>query len=632
MATPRSRLVGSATASLFEIVQSVFQFVGWGLETTHIESRPDSMRVPGHLRACDPFANRNARPGRHIPLRRDRPRPGRRARGRISLAARALPCRRSDRRRVPAAAPAQRPVHPAPRADVADRRPVRRALVRAGAASWRGSRANTTAVTVTSRRGRTSSSTGCAWKTRPTSSRCWRRWRCTRSRPAATACGTSRPTSTRGSPPDEEVDPRPVAEVLRQWSTFHPEFTYLPRKFKIAINGAREDRAATAFHDIGFRLWRDAAGTPAGAGLGRRRHGTDTGARHRHSRRPRMAAPADLHRSHPARLQPARPARQHLQGTHQDPRPRAGSRGVHATGGGGVAASARRRRRRSCRRNWIGSAAHFIARPRTPREAGFGAAVDPRQAAAFERWRMRCVRPQRDGRCCVVLSLKPTGVAPGDASDTQLESVADWAERYGASEVRVTHEQNLVIPHVGEDALPALWAEARAAGLATPNLGLLTDIISLPRRRLLLAGQCEVDPDRRSDPAALRRPRLPARHRGAEPEHLGVHQFVRPPPCRSHRHPRRRQGRVRVVPGVDRRRGRVRALEGPRRHRPHHRTLVRRRRSPRRDRASDRRRISASGTTASVSSTPWSASDAEPFKRRVYEGKGAATSRAVAHA
>ena len=282
-----------------------------------------------------------------------------------------------------------------------------------------------------------------------------------------------------GLAPDEEVDPRPVAEILRQWSTFHPEFSYLPRKFKIAINGAREDRAATAFHDIGFRLWRDAAGTlrvrvSVGGGMGRT---------------PALGSVIrdDLEWKHLLTYTEAILRVYNLHGRRDNIYKARIKILVRALGAEEFA--------RQVEEAWLPSrdgpstlvqeeldrvSRHFVARPCTPRVAGAEAAVDPRQAAAFERWRARCVRPQRDGRCSVLLSLKPTGVAPGDASDTQLEAVADWADRYGAREIRVTHEQNLVVPHVDEHRLPALWAEARAAGLATPNPGLLTDIISCP--------------------------------------------------------------------------------------------------------------------------------------------------------
>jgi sulfite reductase (NADPH) hemoprotein beta-component len=122
-----------------------------------------------------------------------------------------------------------------------------------------------------------------------------------------------------GIAPDEVVDPRPYCEILRQWSTLHPEFAFLPRKFKIAVTGAREDRAAIAWHDIGLQLRRRRPGRVgfrvlAGGGMGRTPViGTEV------QRLRALAADPGLHRGHRARLQPARPARQRLQGAHQDP-------------------------------------------------------------------------------------------------------------------------------------------------------------------------------------------------------------------------------------------------------------------------------------------------------------------------
>jgi len=282
-----------------------------------------------------------------------------------------------------------------------------------------------------------------------------------------------------GLAPDEEVDPRPIAEILRQWSTFHPEFAYLPRKFKIAINGAAEDRAATAFHDIGLRLWRDAAGTlrvrvSVGGGMGRT---------------PMLGAVIreDLAWQHLLTYTEAILRVYNLHGRRDNIYKARIKILVRALGAAEFA--------RQVEEEWAALrdgpstlideefdrvAAHF----RLPEvRAAVSATQEPladQERAAFERWRARSVHAQRDGRFAVVLSLKETGVAPGDATDAQMDAVADWAERYGRSEIRVTHEQNLVIPHVPEARLTALWREARRQRLATPNLGLLTDIIACP--------------------------------------------------------------------------------------------------------------------------------------------------------
>ncbi len=282
-----------------------------------------------------------------------------------------------------------------------------------------------------------------------------------------------------GLAPDEEVDPRPIAEILRQWSTFHPEFTYLPRKFKIAINGAAEDRAATAFHDIGLRLWRDAAGAlrvrvSVGGGMGRT---------------PMLGAVVreDLEWQHLLTYTEAILRVYNLHGRRDNIYKARIKILVRALGAAEFA--------RQVEEEWTALrdgpstlieeefervAAYFRLPDESPRVAAPARPIAEDERLAFARWRTRCVHAQRGGHFAVVLSLKATGVAPGDASDTQMDAVAGFAERYGRSEIRVSHEQNLVVPHVAEASLPALWRDARRAGLATPNLGLITDIIACP--------------------------------------------------------------------------------------------------------------------------------------------------------
>jgi sulfite reductase (NADPH) hemoprotein beta-component len=284
-----------------------------------------------------------------------------------------------------------------------------------------------------------------------------------------------------GVAPDEIVDPRPLCEVLRQWSTFHPEFAFLPRKFKIAINGSEEDRSATAFHDIGLYLRRNEAGelgirVLAGGGMGRtpivgvvirdflpwQHMMTYVEAilrvYNRYGRRDNM---------YKARIKIL----------------------VKALGAEEFA--------RQVDAEWafVKDGPGTLTQEELERVSAYFAAPDyssrPADEAAFERavaqdrgfavWAGRAVRAHRvPGYRSVVLSLKKTGVAPGDATAEQMEQVADWAERFGFGEIRVSHEQNLILPDVRADQLPALWEEARKAGLATPNLGLLTDIIACP--------------------------------------------------------------------------------------------------------------------------------------------------------
>ena len=191
---------------------------------------------------------------------------------------------------------------------------------RAAAPRWRASRASSTAATATSRRARTCSSTGS---------------RCTRAadvmdllaavdmhgiQTSGNCIRNITSDALAGIAPDEVVDPRPYCEILRQWSTLHPEFAFLPRKFKIAVSGAREDRAAIGWHDIGLQL--QARTTPARSAS--RSSSAAAWAARRSSARwiselRAVAADPRLHRGHRARLQPLRPPRQRLQGAHQDP-------------------------------------------------------------------------------------------------------------------------------------------------------------------------------------------------------------------------------------------------------------------------------------------------------------------------
>lgn len=287
-----------------------------------------------------------------------------------------------------------------------------------------------------------------------------------------------------GVAPDEIVDPRALAEILRQWSTFHPEFNFLPRKFKIAISGAREDRAAVAFHDIGLHAIRGAAGelglrVLVGGGMGRT---PVVGVvlrewlpwdqllayveailrvYNRHGRRDNL---------YKARIKILVKALGIAEFARQ-----VEAEFDHLQGGPATITLAEFER----------VAAHFAPPPYAlPADLAAAQASLSAQAAAepgFGRWLARNTREHRaPGYRSVVLSAKPSGVAPGDVSADQLDAVADWATRFGFDEVRVSHEQNLVLPDVRLDQLHALWLEARAAGFATPNIGLLTDIIACP--------------------------------------------------------------------------------------------------------------------------------------------------------
>ncbi len=281
---------------------------------------------------------------------------------------------------------------------------------------------------------------------------------------------------------DEIEDPRVWCEIIRQWSTFHPEFAFLPRKFKIAVTGSPNDRAAVRVHDIGLRMHRDAAGEAGfevfvGGGLGRSPFIGKTirsflpkqhllsyleailRVYNRHGRRDNL---------YKARIKIL----------------------VHETGIEKI--------REEVEAEWAaikdgdlrlppdiiaGIAAQFAP----PAYAALPAAAPPallealRQDVEFAHWhRQNTVQHKQPGYRIVNISLKEEGKPPGDITADQLAAVADLAEQYSFGEVRVTHEQNLVLPHVARADLPLLWRALKAQGLATPNIGLISDIIACP--------------------------------------------------------------------------------------------------------------------------------------------------------
>ncbi len=281
-----------------------------------------------------------------------------------------------------------------------------------------------------------------------------------------------------GIAPDEIADPRALAEILRQWSTFHPEFNWLPRKFKIAISGAREDRAATAFHDIGLYLLRGADGALGfrvlvGGGMGRTPM-VGSVIREFLPWQQVLAYVSSILRVY------------NLHGRRDNIYKARIKILVKALGAAEFA------RQVDAEFAHVVDAEDTLTQAELDRVSAFftapaydaaAADIDPAAHAdrAFVRWASRSVRAHKQrGYRAVVLSLKPTGIAPGDITDAQLDRVADWSERYGFGEVRVSHEQNLILPDVRADQLHALWLEAKAAGLATANIGLLTDIIACP--------------------------------------------------------------------------------------------------------------------------------------------------------
>ncbi|WP_315808761.1 nitrite/sulfite reductase [Pseudomonas sp. C9-3] len=279
---------------------------------------------------------------------------------------------------------------------------------------------------------------------------------------------------------DEFLDPRPLAEILRQWSTVNPEFLFLPRKFKIALCAAEEDRAAVMMHDIGLYLRRAEGGelrlkVLVGGGLGRT---------------PMLGQVIrdDLPWQHLLSYVEAILRVYNRYGRRDNKYKARIKILVKALG---IEAFSR-----EVEEEWQhlrdGEAQLTLdeyERVAAAFEAPVYAAADDlaygtalAADVAFARWVSRNVRPHRvPGYASVVLSTKPGAEAPpGDATAEQMERVADWAERFGFGEIRVAHEQNLVLPDVRKADLHALWLEACASGLGTPNQGLLTDIIACP--------------------------------------------------------------------------------------------------------------------------------------------------------
>ncbi|ADL55987.1 nitrite/sulfite reductase [Gallionella capsiferriformans] len=278
---------------------------------------------------------------------------------------------------------------------------------------------------------------------------------------------------------DEIVDPRPYAEILRQWSTFHPEFGFLPRKFKFSITGASDDRAAIAVHDIGLAVVKNDQGEVGfrvlvGGGLGRTPViGTEICAfvpwqdvityvesivrvYNQYGRRDNM------YKSRIKILVKALGIEEFRRQVEAD---------WQFTRGGPCTITQQELDRVS---------ACFTAPPyQTLPDSDLDALQNDNKA--FANWLQRNVKSHKvAGYASVVLSLKKTGIAPGDATSAQLDAAAELAERYSFGELRVTHMQNLVLADVKQADLFELWQSAKGLGLATPNIGLLTDIICCP--------------------------------------------------------------------------------------------------------------------------------------------------------
>mgnify|MGYP000445099086 CR=1 FL=1 len=284
-----------------------------------------------------------------------------------------------------------------------------------------------------------------------------------------------------GVSPDELVDPRPWCEILRQWSTFHPEFAYLPRKFKIAVNAADTDRAATRVHDIGLDVVKNSNGdigfrVIVGGGLGRT---------------PIVGQVINDFLPWPHLLSYLESILRvyNLHGR-RDNKYKARIKIL-------VKALGIEEFRRQVEADWAYGKDGALTLTEAEVERIKAHFTDPAWKAlsdttltdlatqyndkAFTRWLERNVQPHKmPGYAAVTLSLKDPKTAPGDITSAQMHFVADLADRYSFGELRTSHEQNLILADVEKSQLFALWQEARAHSLATPTIGLLSDIICCP--------------------------------------------------------------------------------------------------------------------------------------------------------
>ncbi|WP_042424326.1 nitrite/sulfite reductase [Comamonas granuli] len=278
---------------------------------------------------------------------------------------------------------------------------------------------------------------------------------------------------------DSIVDTRPFAEITRQWSSLHPEFSYLPRKFKIAFNGSAEDRAAIGWYDIGLQALKNEAGdigftVKVGGGMGRTpvigtvvreflpwehllnyieaivRVYNGYGRRdNKWKARIKILVKSE--------------GQKFIDAVEQEFAAIVGQDGAPHT----ITPAEYER-----------VASHFVVPALRP--AGLPSSVNP-QGLLYQRWLAQNVRGHRlPGMKTVTLSFKRVGFAPGDADADTLEALAQLAEQFSSGEARLTHEQNLMLPWVFESDLPALYEAARQLGLAQPNIGLLTDMIACP--------------------------------------------------------------------------------------------------------------------------------------------------------
>jgi len=284
-----------------------------------------------------------------------------------------------------------------------------------------------------------------------------------------------------GAAADEVADPRPYAEILRQWSSVHPEFSFLPRKFKIAVTGAERDRAAIQTHDIGLHLKQNDRGelgfaVYVGGGQGR----TPMVAKKIRDFLPEQ----DLLSYVTAILRVY-----NLYGRRDNKYKARIKILVHETGTEELTSrvekefEALKASELKLPEADIRAIERYFAPPQLPeRPEGWGGLAAGQKAdAGFDAWVRRNVAPHRHpDYACLTISLKGIGEVPGDASDAQMDAIADLAEKFAFDEIRVSHEQNLIFPHIARADLKAVYDGLAEIGLATPNAGLVTDIIACP--------------------------------------------------------------------------------------------------------------------------------------------------------
>ncbi|WP_043622095.1 nitrite/sulfite reductase [Ensifer sp. ZNC0028] len=284
-----------------------------------------------------------------------------------------------------------------------------------------------------------------------------------------------------GAAADEVADPRPYAEILRQWSSVHPEFSFLPRKFKIAVTGAERDRAAIQVHDIGLHLKKDENGrigfaVYVGGGQGR----TPMIAK-----KIRDFLPEEDLLSYTTAIMRV----YNLHGRRDNKYKARIKILVHETGAEELSRqvevefAALKDTELKLPETDIQSISTYFAPPALENRAeGWESLARWKKTdPEFSRWVQQNVQPHKHPDYgMVTISLKPIGGIPGDASDAQMDAVADIAEEYAFDEIRVSHEQNLILPHVALADLEPVYRALVASGLATANAGLITDIIACP--------------------------------------------------------------------------------------------------------------------------------------------------------